>query len=1020
MQNEKIHMERIRRLIERLQPLVHQHSAQAHASFCYHDLPIPYTDLESQNWRAIQLGDKWGELWGSAWFKVSVTIPPELAGKELALWFDCDGEACVWRRGRPWQGLTPKVDWYHKAAKYLVPIGKADDDATRAGAQHDFLIEAAANGLFGGGKDDFHLNICKLVSVDSGLRSLITDISLLLDLALALPAGQVRRQRILHGLDRVCDLWETSREECTQILQSLLAMPANASSLTAYSVGHAHLDLAWLWPLRETKRKGGRSFANALRLMEEYPQYIFGASQAQLYKWMKEMYPSLYEEVKDAYRSGRWEVQGAGWVEFDTNLISGESIIRQLHYGISYFEEEFAISPRGLWLPDCFGFNANLPQFLVGCGLDWFMTQKLSWNESNTFPHHLFMWEGIDGSRILAHQMPTNDYNFSNNPSSFIQTEQRYDQSGICDSFLNLYGIGDGGGGPTREHIEYGIRQENLEGSPRFRFAKAEEFFQHLKSLDRSLLPKLFGELYLELHRGTYTTQGRMKYDNRHSERLLNMAEFIATLDGNTYPQLLREVWEDTLLLQFHDIIPGSSITSVYEDSRNISEANHQKMGDYIRQTVQDLADAPSDFQRSFAVINANSWANQAWLEFPLELSESAALDENGNLLPAILLQDRLLVRVNMDAWAVAVVNWEEERCNNQIALPYDELEMENEHVKVQLSPQGTLTSVILKEDGSEVLAAESNILKLWEDEPNNWGAWDINHFYRTAPARLPHAVRLLEDGCWRAGAHLQRLAFEIKIGGSTIIQTVELSDAAPWIKFHHEVDWKERHKMLRAHFFPAVHAAEASFEIAMGVLKRSTKPSNSFENAKFEVPAHRWIDLSQRDHGAALLNDCKYGHRVVDNEMDINLLRSPADVDPQADIHQHTYSYGFYPHLNDANDGGVLPHAHLFNAPPLVVELPAGKTLPALPNFKPDLASVKLETIKPAEKGEGIIIRFYEYQGGNAKAEYTVPEGFANPRYCDLRERPLEEDVVCADGIITMQFKPYEIKTLHLTREES
>lgn len=1023
MQNEKILIERIKRLTERNMPLVHRHKAPAEAVFCPHPLPILYGDLSGQTWKAIQPGEVWARLWESAWFKVRAIIPKEMEGMKLALWFDCDGEACVWKDGAPWQGLTPKVDWYHKAAKYLVPLGDPDSAESRAGVCHELLLEAAANGLFGGGKDEFRLNVCQIVSVDEALRDTLRDIGLLFDLALTLPEGQSRRDKILSDLNQVCDLWNTDQDFIRRILDTSLKIPANASALKAFSVGHAHLDLAWLWPIRETKRKGGRSFANALRLLEEHPDYVFGASQAQLYKWMKQLYPPLWKEVQKAVKDGRWEVQGAGWVEFDTNLPCGESIIRQLCYGLRFFEEEFGVSPRGLWLPDCFGFNANLPQLLTKAGLDWFMTQKLSWNETNAFPQHLFVWEGIDGSRILAHQLPTNDYNFSNNPSSFRQTELRYAQSAVCDAYLNLYGIGDGGGGPTREHIEYGIRQQDLDGSTRFIFAKGQDFFDYCKALDTSLLPKIYGELYLELHRGTYTTQALTKKHNRQGERMLSAAEFVAALLDEGYPATLRQIWEDLLLLQFHDIIPGSSIGMVYDEARQIHEANLEKLDDFIQKGVQKLTSAVTEDEEMptsvYAIFNPSSWARQDWIEFPLDHLESIALDDIGTELPTILMPDKLLVKATLPPWSLGKIHWEHGRCNQQLALPYDEPELENDHVKVKLSPSGTITSIIMKEDGRQMLEADSNVLKLWEDEPNNWGAWDINHFYRSTQPALPHSVKLIPERSWRAGSHLQVISHEIRLGNSTIIQRIELSDAAPWIKIHHEVDWQEHHKMLRVHFYPAIYADYASFEIAMGALKRSTKPSNSIEEARFEVPAHRWADLSQRDRGCALLNDCKYGHRIVDNEMELNLLRAPADVDPAADIAHHEYSYAFYPHFSDAAGGQVLKQAHLFNAPMLKIPLNGESPLPELPAFAIDSPSVKLETIKPAEDDRGLILRFYEYTGGAANIILPLPKGYTRAEYCDLRERAINDELVMDGNSLLMDFKPFEIKTLRLTKEK-
>lgn len=1008
MKNEQIHIERIKKLIAREQKQIYPAKAAVKVSYI-HDLePIPYAETETGTWREIEVGAAWGKLWSSAWFKIEATVPAELKGQKVGLWFDNEGEGCVWKDGSPWQGLTAGADWYHKAGKYFIPLEDTQ-------AKQLILIEAAANGLFGGGRDVFHLKACHICTVDSELQSILRDMSLLLDLALALDKGQTRRKRILYGLNRVCDLWAQDKEQCKDILSKLLSQPANASALKAFSVGHAHLDLAWLWPLRETKRKGGRSFANALRLIEQYPGYIFGASQAQLYKWMKELYPKLYQEVKEAVKQGSWEVQGAGWVEFDTNLIGGESIIRQLSHGLRFFEQEFGVSPQGLWLPDCFGYSANLPQFLVGAGLEWFMTQKLSWNESNPFVDQLFIWEGIDGSRILAHQLPTHDYTFSNNPSSFLQTEARYAQAELCDSFLNLYGIGDGGGGPTHEHIEYGLRLQDLEGMPRFIFAKGQDFFDHIRDLDRELLPKYFGELYLEYHRGTYTTQALMKKNNRISEVLLSTAEYLAALLDKGYPRVLNEVWEDVLLLQFHDILPGSSIGEVYEDAHAISAHSHERLNTYITEGIRTLHSGEGFEHPVFAAFNAGAFEREEWLEFEAEYKDMRAVDEEGNEYPTLFWLDKVRVKAKLPAWGFAYVHWQAGSGSTYEAEPAANLCMENEHIKAEFTSRGTLSSLILKSKGREMLAQESNLIRLWEDEPNNWGAWDINHFYRDTVPWEPHEVKLLPQRCVQVEGCYHSLCFEIKIGSSTIIQQVELTDCAPYLKISHEVDWKEHHKMLRVHFYANVISDVASTEVAMGVYQRSTKPSNSFELAKFEFPAHTWVDLSQRDCGLALINDCKYGHRIVDNELEINLLRSPADVDPNADIHRHSYSYGILPHLGDRMQGGVLPQAHRFNTPVIVQEIAAEASF-RLPEYGCQTEGVKLHTIKPADDSSGTVLRFYEYAGCDAELVISLPEDCQEAQLCDLRERLLET-VTIDKGKLSLHFKPYEIKTLKLTK---
>lgn len=1001
MQNEKIHIERIKRFIARLKDRVYHDKYDMTAEYIYdQDNPIPYDQIETHQFTPIKKGEVWGKTWGSAWFKFHVKVPASHSDTEIGVWIDVDSEGCVWQDGTPYLGLTNKVDWYHNASKYfmLLSLSGVDDD------EYTILVEAAANDLFGGGKETYQLKEAALVIYDPVLFHFIIDLEVLFNLAESLPEKTVRRQKILYGLNQVCNVWQdgAGMTAADQILDQLKWQPANASALTAYSIGHAHIDLAWLWPVRETKRKGGRTFSTALSLLKTYPEYKFGASQAQLYKWMRELYPQLYTQIRQAITDKRWEVQGAGWVEFDTNLISGESIIRQMLYGKRYFQTEFGISPDVLWLPDCFGFNGNLPQLMQGCGVNYFMTQKLSWNETNVFPHHLFRWEGIDGSQVIAHQLPTNDYNFSNSPASFLETEKRYSQSEVCDGFLNLYGIGDGGGGPSREHIEYGRRLQDLEGVSKFKFAFAQEFFDYVADLDPATLPKWFGELYLEFHRGTYTTQALMKKNNRLSEQLLHTAEFLAALTGTDYPPELTQVWEDTLLMQFHDIIPGSSIGWVYQDAKELSARNHALLREFIAQKLSVLTQTYSQDaieSMHYQIFNAQSWDRTEWVK----------------------LNDQSLgnwAKVTVPAYGYTALTHTGQTAEQ--LLPFSGT-LENELLRVTLTSDGTISSIYDLVEGREVLAQPSNLLQLWEDEPNNWGAWDINHYYRDTVPQSPSEVKLLPEESFVIPGSTARAVFQIRIGKSTLKQSIELYAGERLIRFSHEVDWQENHRMLRVQFTPDLYSDTATFEIQMGVIKRPTKHNNPWQQAQFEVPAHSFADLSQPDYGAALINDCKYGYRIVDNQMELNLLRSPADVDPQADLHVHTYRYAFYPHTGDYERSDVLKTAHCFNSPLLVQPVPQLPEIGSHSYFYLNSDSVKLETVKPTETGDGYILRMYEYKGKATLAKLGINLPYAEIFTCNM----LEQDITplaagqnnCYDREFSLPFKPFEVRTLYLKR---
>ena len=997
MHNEKIHLTRIHRLLERKKKLLIEEIAPLKAEY----------SSNGDDFQPIQTGEIWGKPWETGWFRVSGQIPKELAGKDFQLLFDCDGEACLIWNGVPFQGFTPKVDWYHKAAKNLLPL----TSLLLPGEEFKLLIDASANDLFGAQKEEYRLRECSLVFFDEELYQKLMDIGLLLDLAEALPEGTVRRQRIIRGLNRVCDLWNTDSQQVDAILKDLLQKPAHASALTSFSVGQAHLDLAWLWPLHESRRKGARTFANALRLLERYPDYIFGASQAQLYQWIKEDHPALYDEAKKQIDAGRWEVQGAAWVEFDTNLISAESIIRQFLYGKEFFNREFGFAPRMLWLPDCFGFSGNLPQYLRGCGVDYFITQKLSWNETNTFPHHLFLWEGIDGSRVVSHQLPTNNYNFSNDPSSFLETEKRYAQNDVCEAFLNLYGIGDGGGGPTRDHIEYGLRQKDLEGVPRFRFSPSSQFFDHISKLDHSELPVAYGELYLEYHRGTYTTQASMKQNNRISERKLGEAEFLAVLCGvKSQPEYLREIWRDVLLLQFHDILPGSSIGQVYFDADVISVTGHDRIDQFTEETLMPMLglEVKSD-SKNWLIFNPSNQELEEWIEMTDD--PGIPFDEEGNQLPHLMEKDGLKVRVKVPAWGcksiqVKALDSEPENPKKPIRL-----ELENQWLKVKLSENGSFTSIWDKENQRELLASESNLLQLWEDEPNDWGTWDINHFYRdTQPQKVQSAVPV-PDQCFSLPGQFDRVTLELKIGNSELWQTIELYAHEPFIRVTHVVNWQEKHKMLRVHFHPHLHSGTATYGIQGGVIQRSAKPANAWEEARFEVPAQRFADLSQPERGCALICDEKYGWRIHDNEMELNLLRSPADVDPNADIHGHKYSYAFYPHAGDYAHSDVFQIAEKFANQ--LMAYPVDKLPDNLPQagFSLHSSHVNLDSVKPAENIEGTVLRLHEFQGREGVAALNFSKPPARIFECDMLENPQQK--LGSGSALELHFRPFETKTL-------
>jgi alpha-mannosidase len=1012
MQRKNIYLQRIKRFCERITKLKYSDPSPLEAEYIYDKIePISYeTALQSQ-FKPISVGEVWGELWGCAWFRFRGIVPEAFAGREVGALIDLNGEGCVWKDGVPWVGLTNKIHWDLRSGKYFVPLL----DSASGGEKVELLVEIGANGLFGSGQNDYRLQQAEIVCVNRKIWKLELDLKVLIDLMESLEENSPRRNKLLSGLNLICNNWNDGSgiDECLEISDQMLSKPANASSLTAYSIGHAHLDLAWLWPVRETRRKGGRTFATALRLLEEFPEYKFGASQPQLYEWIKKDYPQLFDQVKQAVKDGRWEVQGGMWVEPDMNIPNSESLVRQCLYGKKFFRDEMGIEINNLWLPDVFGYSAALPQILKKCGIDFFMTQKISWNETNTFPHHTFIWKGIDGTGILTHFLPTNDYNLANLPSQLIASEKRYAQNDVSDEFLNLYGIGDGGGGPSREHIELGIRQQDLEGTPRFRFSFARDFFEKIADIPTEKLPVWAGELYLELHRGTYTTQALMKLHNRRLEQKLHDIEFLGVITGNFPKKEIDQIWKDTLLNQFHDILPGSSINWVYKDANSLSRKNLKKLQEIEEALLISKFGKADKATGRYVLINTQPWKRREIVSIPAEAGTYWVGD--GIVSGICTAEDGIIdCQIELPPLGYGCIQLEEtaqEFPDDQAKLKAGFSYLENELIRVELDGDGAFISIFDKEEKREILAGKANLLQLWEDEPNNWGAWDINHFYReTAPVQAERMETTIE--C--VSPFKATISQKLRISNSTIIQKISLEKDTKLIKVENKVDWKEVHKMLRVSAEVMLSCDSASYEIQFGTLKRPTHSNTSWDAAKFEVAGQKFADLSQPDYGFAIINNCKYGHYIKENIVDLTLLRSPQDTDKEADIHEHTFTYAYYPHKADLINSDVLQQAHNLNSPLIrheVSELP-GKLKFGYFTIEGD--GVKIDTVKLPETGKGVILRLYETKGRSTKVKlsaYRNWQKIIETNLLEMEEGELGED----NNSLDLLFEPFEIRTFRL-----
>ncbi len=871
------------------------------------------------------------------------------------------------------------------------------------------MIQAGIMSLYGQ-DPPVRLKQADLAIWDRGIWELYLDMKVLACLIEAMPDFSVRRRKIVWGLNEVVNLWHDGQgiNACRTITRNLLNTPASASALTAYSTGHAHLDLAWLWPIRETKRKAAVTFSNAIRMIDEYPEYRFGASQPQLYEWVKQLYPVLYDRIRQAVRTGRWECQGIMWVEPDVNIIGGESIVRQCIYGRKFFMNEFGVEPRNCFLPDVFGFCAQLPQILKLCGADYFVTQKLSWNETTKFPFNSFYWEGLDGSRVLAHIPPSGDYHDVNTPLTLTKAEREYEEAEIANCFLNLYGIGDGGGGPSRTHIEYGLRMADCEGLPRVKYAFVQSFFEHMESICADRLPVWKGELYLELHRGVYTTQARMKKYNRRLERLLHDVEFLFAVAGDDYPHKeLEQIWKGVLLNQFHDILPGTSIKWVYDTAFAESESYLARLSALKNNALNRIMPCCDGTGRveAVAILNTLDKPRKTIVGLPLNWLDGRTITQSS---ASTVCDDKLFIEIDLPAMGYRILELTAGSLNESYCTTRDNV-LENDLIRYEFDENGTIASAFDKEVEREVLAGKGNRLLLWEDRPNNWDAWDINRFYRET---MPEQAELIERRVKWCNCLETCIEHKFRVGESDLVQQVRLNRYSKAVLFMTWVDWRESHRMLRASFDTGIRSLYASFEIPFGIVKRPTHDNTIHDHVQFECCAQRFIDLSEPDYGAAILNDCKYGHHVHGGVMEITLLRSPKHPDDSADMCRHTFNYAFLPHTGDLARSGVFHAACELNQPVIIQPLREVPEIRGRSCFSVEHPSVCLDTVKQTEDGSATILRLYEMNGTHAKAVLKSDRPWTECYLADLVERPLKK----LDGTgnhINITLEPFQIITL-------
>jgi len=949
---------------------------------------ISEREARELEYRAAALGDRFGPLWSTYWFEVGATVPPEWAGQRVDLVWVSHSEATLWMGGRPVQGLNTTPQGARVDAMLL--------EAAEGGEQLELRVELACNGMFGALERPFSslepvvLDRCQIARFDRAAWDLHHDFDVLRRLEADWAGGldEAWDGRLLAGLNRFCNVWveddRSTWDAGRAILAELLACRNGSYVHRLSAIGHAHLDTAWLWPLAETYRKAVRTFSSQTAYMDRYPEFRFACSQAQQYEWIRRRDPELYERIRGHVAAGRWVPVGGTWIEPDCNLPSGESLVRQFLHGQRFFERELGSRCREFWNPDVFGYNGQLPQIMRGAGIARFLTQKLSWNRFNPPPHHTFTWQGIDGSEVLAHFPPADTYNATVEVAELRRTARDYKDHDRSGRSLLVFGWGDGGGGPTPDMLETLRRVGDLQGVPRTSLETSDEFFDALEA-EAEDLPVVVGELYFEYHRGTYTTQAAVKRGNREGERVLHDADLLCALAarerGAEHPaRRLAELWRLLLLNQFHDILPGSSIGEVYEDAARdhaeIRLGGEQLVGAALAALTGegDPATPVNTLGFARAEVADRPGAGPAWVDVP--------------------------------AYGFGVVGRPPDavRANE---TP-DRIVLENGLLRAELGRDGLLHSLVDLGSGREALGAPGNVMQLYDDRPTAYEAWDVDPFHLETVRDAPPASScvLATTGPLRAEAAIER-----PVGvASTMRQTVRLDAGSRRLDFRCEVEWHESQTMLKVLFPVAVRSDRATYQMQFGHAERPTHYSTRHDLARFEVPGHRFADLSEHGFGVALLTDCKYGYSTYGGDMRISLLRSTTVPDPRADLGRHEFAYAVMPHSGGWQEAGVVAEAARFETP-----LRWSPAAPARSFFAIDDPNLVLDTVKRAEDSDSLVLRLYEAHGGRGSGRLRVGLRFSAAHRCNLLEDRGAPLPVSGDEI-ELAYGPHEIISVLVT----
>lgn len=998
----------------------------------------------------VEVGQIWGMTHGTSWLMTTLQIAQELLGQPIVLrllWNTAGNdplflqvEATVFLDGR----AIGAFDWRHPAL--LLPEGACD------GQPHLLTMQVYTHNPLPFGGVTLSVRYSRLWQLYHVMQTA-------LDALLTQSEHAIARHALLERLNTAYTLldlregWRSERlrasaDTALEYLHMHLTEGLQTGTRPEIVVsGHAHLDVGWLWPYWRTRQKIAHTVSNVLTLMERYPYYHYSQSQPQVLQWLKEDMPEMYARVKERVAEGRFEPVGAMWVEVDCNVPSGESLIRQILHGIHFTQQEFGITPRHIWLPDVFGYSAALPQIMRGCDIPVFMTTKISWNQFNRMPYDTFRWRGIDGSEVLTHFVTAPDlhekttyysYNGPLRPKDMTGTWANYRQQAMNDHLLYLCGWGDGGGGPTEEQLERMRTLADFPELPLVRTGRVDEYFASLyeRLWEHPRLPDWVGELYLEYHRGTYTSQARVKQANRRAELLYREVELLnawASIYGMPFRQeQLNEGWKRILLNQFHDVLPGSSIREVYEDAERLYTETRAIAEQIRAEALSVLSKRLGWEEQGMVFLNTLPWERTDPIQTPGTLASSSTaiqqtVDWDGNTIS-------LVDGVRIPPCGVSIMSSVAEAQQDTTAHACHVtrtrdggISLHNDYYELRLDASGEISHLYDKRAERSVLAPgqTGNQLIAYEDRPLNFDAWDIDIYYEEKPYSLRENahVHVIEEGPIRATAEVTSAYMS-----SRVTQRISLWRSSPRIDIATEIDWHEHQTLLKAAFPLAINSTRATYEIQFGNVERPTHRNTSWDTARFEVCAQRWVDLSEGRYGVSLLNDSKYGHDIHDNVMRLTLLKSGVHPDAQADQGLHRFTYSLLPHQGDWRDAQTMQHAYELNVP--VQHVGARFTSPApgissAHSSEPvqlaaysfvytDSSHVVIETVKPAEDGNGLVVRLYEAYNQRGPGSITFETAIVSAQECNLLETAIGE-ATYQENTLYFQVRPFEIKTFRV-----